>query len=161
MQSPFNCVNVTLLPSGNDACKNLEHRTCEGRSTSSQDAADRLTENTQLTPCTVNSDRERSVTVPDIENLRNIPEQVISTLTDDACLNWFRNDANESSVDERIFVLTVNSLGLETANYVADQLHWNCQRALHKLQSTLDMLKRQWYKSHYELPDSRSPNQSG
>jgi hypothetical protein len=158
MQSPFNCVNVTRLPSENDACKNLEYRTCEGNSISSQDATDKSIENTQLAPCTVNSDRERSVTLPAIESFRNVPEEVISILTVDACSNWFRNNAKESSVDERIFVLTVGSLGLETAKYVAERLRWNCSRPMQDLQLSIDMLKRQWYKSQYE---SSRPSNTG
>lgn len=150
MQSPFNGVNVTLLPSENDACKKLGYRTYSGKSISSQEAANKSTENMQEPSCTVNNERERFVTFPHSENLKNVPDDVISTLTVDACDNWFRNNSKESSVDERIFVLTVNSLGFETAKYIAERLHWSCTHPMQELQSSIDMLKRQWYKSQYE-----------
>jgi hypothetical protein len=49
-----------------------------------------------------------------------------------------RNNFAESSIEEHIFVLTVETLGFNTAAELAAKLHWQCQRPLRELRAIME-----------------------
>jgi hypothetical protein len=67
------------------------------------------------------------------------PTEPVTPQVEELCKQWLRNNFTESTSEEVIFVLTVQTLGFNTAAEIAAILHSQCQRPLQELRAMMSV----------------------
>src|SRR5271157_777994 len=121
--------NVSISPSGSRTSQNSSKSAASPRVTC---APARLNINRPSSRLTRKAVGKSSSTCPDAQIVVNRPVAPLS-LTVQLGLNWLKNNAESSSVEERMFVLIFMDYGLSKAADLAAKFHWKCQRPLREL----------------------------
>ena len=85
----------------------------------------------------VNASGVAHSSVPPSRSVVSLPVEPL-TCTEQLGLNWIKNNAESSSVEERMFVLTFMDCGLSRAAEVAAKFQWRCQRPLRALRAVMN-----------------------
>jgi len=67
------------------------------------------------------------------------PTAPVTPQVEELCKQWLRNNFVGSTSEEVIFVLTVQTLGFNTAAEIAAKLHSQCQRPLRELRAMMSV----------------------
>lgn len=133
-----NFVKVNMPMSGNLACQNTAATDSACGSTFSNSAPTRLNVTEPEVVLSVNESRD----APSLAHMplmlkATFPKEPVTPHVEGLARQWLRNNFAQSSVEEHIFVLTVETLGFETASELAAKLQWRCERPLEELSRLL------------------------